>query len=83
MVYEDRGVTYEIIKHIGVIKEQSDGWTREVNIVSWNGGEPKIDIRSWTDHHKRMSRGITLSIDEMDRLVDLYTKTKEEPENEG
>lgn len=53
-------VTFEIMEHIGVIDARKDGWKKEVNIVSWNGGEPKIDIRDWDPSHERMSRGITL-----------------------
>lgn len=37
-----------IIKHYGVIYENNTGWTCEVNLVSWNGGDPKIDIREWS-----------------------------------
>ena len=53
-------VTFEIMEHIGVIDARKDGWKKEVNVVSWNGGEPKIDIRDWSPDHERMSRGITL-----------------------
>lgn len=37
----------KILKHYGVVYENSTGWTCEVNLVSWNGGEPRIDIREW------------------------------------
>ena len=37
---------YEIIKNIGTLSETTNGWKKEVNIVSWNSGEPKYDIRS-------------------------------------
>ena len=40
-------VTFEIMEHVGVLESRADGWTKEVNIVSWNGGVPKIDIRDW------------------------------------
>ena len=49
-------VTYEIIEHIGELGKRGD-WTREVNIVAWNGGVPKVDIREWSPNHKRMARG--------------------------
>lgn len=49
------------------------GWTKELNKVSWNGGEPKWDIRSWNDTHDRMSRGITLTDAEMEKLVQGFT----------
>lgn len=54
-------VTFEILEHIGVIEENNNGWKREVNIVSWNGGQPKYDIREWDPAHERMSKGITLT----------------------
>ena len=37
-------IKYEITEHLGVISETARGWTREVNMISWNGREPKIDV---------------------------------------
>lgn len=34
-------IKYEITEHLGVISETARGWTREVNMISWNGREPK------------------------------------------
>ncbi|MEI3503270.1 MAG: PC4/YdbC family ssDNA-binding protein [Anaerovoracaceae bacterium] len=47
------------------------GWRKELNLVSWNGGAPKYDIRDWDPDHERMSRGITLHEKEM-RLMDKH-----------
>ena len=30
-------IKYEITESLGVISETSRGWTREVNMISWNG----------------------------------------------
>lgn len=66
-------VTYEVVERIGVIrKNEESGWTKEVNLVSWNEGKPKFDIRDWSADHQHMSRGITLFPEEMQILVDLY-----------
>ena len=57
-------VTFEIMEHIGVIDVvdgRDEKWTKEVNVVAWNGGKPKIDVRDWNENHDRMSRGITLT----------------------
>lgn len=54
-------VTYEIREHITTLNTTKDDWTREVNVVAWNGGNPKIDIREWSPDHSRMTRGITLT----------------------
>lgn len=56
--------TFEIVEHIGVIDtidNREEKWTKEVNVVAWNGGKPKIDVRDWNERHDRMSRGITLA----------------------
>ena len=37
-------IKYEITKHIGVLSESAKGWTKELNLVSWNDREPKYDI---------------------------------------
>ena len=63
--------TFEITKHIGVIKAYETGWSKEINIVSWNGSQPKVDIRDWDENHERMSRGITLTKDEFRKMVEL------------
>ena len=60
-------ITFEIMEHIGVIDSydnREQAWTKEVNVVAWNGGKPKIDIRDWSSDHQRMSRGITLTEDQ-------------------
>ena len=43
---------YEITQELGVISESKSGWTRELNLVSWNGGAPKFDIRDWAPGHE-------------------------------
>ena len=55
-------ITFEIVEHIGVIDtidNREEKWTKEVNVVAWNGGKPKIDVRDWNSSHDRMSRGIS------------------------
>jgi hypothetical protein len=62
---------FEIIKSIGVLSESSNGWKKEVNIVSWNGGDPKYDIRSWNQDRTKMGKGVTLSSAEIEKLREL------------
>ena len=72
---EDRDrVHFEILDHINVIGERNNGWTKEVNIVAWNGREPRIDVRDWDPSHMRMSRGITLTDDQAMRLAEALGK---------
>lgn len=60
--------SYEIVKHIGVLSESGRGWTKELNLISWNGREPKYDIREWAPEHEKMGKGVTLSGEEMEQL---------------
>lgn len=54
-------IMFEIVDHLGVLSTDQNGWRKELNIVKWNGGEPRYDIRSWSEDHELMTRGITLT----------------------
>lgn len=71
-------ITFEITKELGVISENAKGWTRELNLVSWNEREPKYDIRDWNADHTRMSKGISMTEEEMQKLVELFNARDEE-----
>ncbi len=70
-------IKYEIIENVAVISESSSGWKRELNLVSWNGREPKYDLRDWDANHLRMGKGITLTKDEVESLREALDKVKE------
>ncbi len=61
-------IKYEIVEEIAVISENSKGWRKELNLVSWNDGEPKYDIRDWSPDHEKMGKGITLTEEEARQL---------------
>lgn len=50
-------IKYEIVQEICVLSESARGWTKELNLVSWNDREPKFDIREWAPEHSRMGQG--------------------------
>ena len=62
---------FEIKKHLGVLKGSKSGWQREVNIVSWNGASPKLDIREWAPDHQKMGKGVSLSYEELAILTEI------------
>lgn len=64
-------IKYEIIKTIGVLSEGAKGWTKELNLISWNDREPKYDIREWAPDHEKMGKGVTLSNEEILKLKEL------------
>ena len=65
---------YEITQELGVLSESKSGWTRELNLISWNGAEPKFDIRDWAPGHEKMGKGISLSADEIEKLKSILEK---------
>ena len=66
---------YEIVKSLGVLSQSPSGWTKELNMVSWNGREPKYDIREWSPEHAKMGKGVTMTGDEIILLRDLLNET--------
>ncbi|MBO4356822.1 MAG: YdbC family protein [Candidatus Methanomethylophilaceae archaeon] len=56
---------YEVTEKIAVLSESSKGWTKELNLISWNDREPKYDIREWSPDGSKMGKGITLSDEEV------------------
>lgn len=61
----------EILEHIATISVDKEGWTKELNLVSWNDNEPVFDLRNWDCRHINTSRGITLSASELVLLKDV------------
>lgn len=67
-------IKYEIEKKIGVISESAKGWTKELNLISWNGKKAKYDLRDWSPEREKMGKGITLTIDELKTLRKLLNE---------
>lgn len=60
---------YEIVDHIATLSE-SNGTTKELNRISYNGAPPKLDLRSWKQEgeERRMLKGLTLTDEEAEEL---------------
>ncbi len=61
---------FEIVKNIATLSTEKSGWTKELNLVSYNGAEPKYDLRSWDPDHEKMGKGVTFTKEEMAILKD-------------
>jgi hypothetical protein len=66
-------ITYDILQCYGVLSEEKGGWKKELNLVSWNGRTPKLDLRDWAPGHDKMGKGITLTREEGAKLAELLT----------
>ncbi len=64
-------IKYEIQETVGVVSENTKGWMKELNLISWNGRAPKYDLRDWAPEHEKMGKGITLSTEELKSLRDI------------
>lgn len=64
-------IKYEITQSIACLSEEKNGWTKGLNLVSWNGNAPKYDILSWSADHSKMGKGITLTKEELVQLASV------------
>ena len=71
-------VKFEIKEELGTLSESPKGWTKEVNLISWNSTAPKYDIRDWAPNHEKMGKGITLTAEEAEALYKILAKIMEE-----
>ncbi|MDO6848748.1 YdbC family protein [Priestia megaterium] len=69
-------IKFEIKETIGTISESAKGWTKELNLISWNGKVPKYDLRDWAPEHEKMGKGFTLTAEELKKLRDLLNKVE-------
>lgn len=66
---------YEILEACGVLSTSNRGWTKELNLVSWNDREARYDLREWSPTHDRMGKGVTLTKEETAELKAILAKT--------
>lgn len=69
-----REIQYEIVKEIAVLSTGDSGYTKEINLISWNGKDPKYDIRSFSPNREKCGKGITLNADEAAALLKALQK---------
>ena len=69
-----REIQYEIVKEIAVLSTGDSGYTKEINLISWNGKEPKYYIRSFSPNREKCGKGITLNADEAAALLKALQK---------
>ena len=73
-----KDIQYEIIKEIAVLSTSDSGYTKEINLISWNGKEPKYDIRSFSPNREKCGKGVTLTETEVGKLLAALEKALSE-----
>jgi hypothetical protein len=69
---------HEIVKEIAVLSTGESGYTKEINLISWNGKEPKYDIRSFSPNREKCGKGVTLTEAEAEKLLAALEKVLSE-----
>ena len=69
-------IKYAITEKIGVLSTSASGWTKELNLISWNERASKYDIRAWSPDHEKMGKGVTLLEEELKALKELLNTTE-------
>lgn len=49
--------------------KEGEQYHLEVNLISWFGKEAKIDIRRWSEDGAKMTKGITLTKEEFQQII--------------
>ena len=73
-----KDIQYEIVKEIAVLSTGESGYTKEINLISWNGKEPKYDIRSFSPNREKCGKGVTLTETEVGKLLAALEKALSE-----
>lgn len=63
-----------ITSHIATLSTSAKGWTKELNLVSWNDAAPKYDLRDWSPDHTKMGKGLTMNAEEVKALREALEK---------
>jgi len=74
---QDISFLADIRKEGGAISKRAGGFRKEVNLVSWNGCRPVVDIREWGVDHKTSGDGVSLTEAEAIRLCRLLNNAAE------
>ena len=77
-----KDISCEITRKIAIMAMNEKGFSKEINLISWNGGEPKYDIRNWHPGREKCGKGITLTRDEAIALMDALIQEFGEQESE-
>ena len=63
MSRDNKDFSFEIVPNFDFVLEEGSNTSVNLRKISWNGREPKLDIRKWSynDGAERMLKGCTLS----------------------
>lgn len=69
-------IKVEIVEKLLVVEPRNAGWNLELNLVKWNDKEPVYDIRPWNEDHSRCGKGLTLTEENLKKIVGYCNETR-------
>lgn len=67
-------ITYTIQEELGDLSVAANGWKKQLTYTSWNNRDEKFDLRSWDPDHTAMTKGLTLTKEEILKLRDILNE---------
>ena len=61
-------LTYRIVDTL-IVFPKVGKWHKELNLIEWGEHKAKYDLRPWNDDRSEMTKGVTLSREEMELLI--------------
>ncbi len=77
MRFAESQITYKVAKQVGVLSEDTRGWRKELNMVSWNEAMPRLEIRCWSPDHSRMGKGLAFTREELATLAGILLRMED------
>lgn len=71
---DTRDFTWEVVKGLGNFSEERNNYSKELNVIAWNGRPPVYDLRGWRigkDGIKHPLKGISMTKPDLIALRDL------------
>lgn len=60
--------SYDIKQNVAVLSTKGN-WALELNLISWGNRTPTLDLRRWNEDHTKMSKGLSLTKDELEAIA--------------
>ena len=71
---------YKVLEECGTLSTNAKGWSLKLRYISWNGNDPKYDLRSWCEDEngERCGKGIILTGNELEALLDILKEMEKQ-----
>lgn len=72
---------YEVLEECGACTTRSNGDVVKLRYISWNGRDPRYDLRVWStddDGNERCGKGVGLAGEELEEIYSIIEKLMED-----